>query len=99
MRHTDGLMANHLWDHPTNVFRAAWRRWPNPIEATVGMRAPFNNLPRLPFQLGDCLVRLCWFVARLPARLVASRLADRGGDNHDIPAKLPLESSTYHGHF
>lgn len=32
-------------------------RWPNPIEATVRWRAPFNGLPRLPFQIVDAAVR------------------------------------------
>jgi hypothetical protein len=67
-RHIDGFMADHLLSHPVEVLQAARRRWPNPIEATTRLRGPFNNLPRLPFQLADCLLRLCWFVARLSIR-------------------------------
>jgi Uncharacterised nucleotidyltransferase len=38
------------------------RHWPNAIEGTVGVRGPFNNWPRLPFQLGACLVRTVQFL-------------------------------------
>ncbi|HEX8847465.1 MAG TPA: nucleotidyltransferase family protein [Pyrinomonadaceae bacterium] len=44
-------------------------RWPNPIEATVGMGGPFNGLPRLPFQIGNCLARTVKFAGRLPKAL------------------------------
>ena len=33
------------------------------------LRGPFNNVPRLPLQLADCLVRLGWFLLRLPRDL------------------------------
>ncbi len=33
------------------------RKWPNPIEATMALRAGFTNVPRFPIQLIDCLVR------------------------------------------
>lgn len=39
------------------VVGAARRRWPNAIEATVSVGAPFNGLPRFPFQLADVLRR------------------------------------------
>jgi hypothetical protein len=42
---------------PKAILDAARRRWPNPIEATVSVGAPFNALPRLPFQLADVLRR------------------------------------------
>jgi hypothetical protein len=32
-------------------------RWPNPIEATIGVGGPINGMPRLPFQLAECLSR------------------------------------------
>ena len=44
---------------------AARRRWPNAIEATVSVGAPFNGVPRLPIQLAD--------VVRRVARLVVAR--------------------------
>jgi len=58
--------------------RAAWRapaqalklkslssHWPNPIEATIGVSGPFNEMPRLPFQLGNCALRTIEFLWRL----------------------------------
>jgi hypothetical protein len=41
-------------------------RWPNAIEATTTMSAPFNNLPRLPFQISNSLFRLGSFLTQLP---------------------------------
>ena len=40
-------------------------RWPNPIEATTTMNAPFNDFPRLPFQIGNSLLRLGTFLTQL----------------------------------
>lgn len=37
------------------------QRWPNGVEATVGMRGPFNGWPRLPFQLAECARRASRF--------------------------------------
>ena len=42
---------------PARLLAAAGRRWPNPIEATVGVGAPFNGVPRLPFQIADVVRR------------------------------------------
>jgi hypothetical protein len=41
-------------------------RWPNPIEATTTMSGPFNNLPRLPFQISNSLFRFGAFLTQLP---------------------------------
>ena len=54
---------------PAGVLAALRARWPNGIEATVGMRGPFNRLPRLPFQLAECLSRTARFTASLPRAL------------------------------
>jgi hypothetical protein len=61
-------MVRHL-HHPAEFLKALYNRWPNPIEATVSVRGPFNALPRLPFQLGNCLARTVKFTARLPKML------------------------------
>ena len=45
-------------------------RWPNPIQATISVGGPLNDLPRLPFQIGDQLVRLTKLVARSGGRRV-----------------------------
>jgi len=50
----------------TAVAQALRQRWPNPIEATVTLRRPFDTRLRLPLQLGSSLVRL----ARLTGQLL-----------------------------
>ena len=55
--------------HPAGVLRGLRHRWPNPIEATVTVRGPFNNLPRLPFQLANYLERSAKFTVQLPKLL------------------------------
>lgn len=37
-------------------------RWPNQVEATIGVGAPFNEIPRLPFQLAQCFLRVTKYV-------------------------------------
>lgn len=58
-------MAAYL-THPAGALKALQERWPNAVEATVGTRGPFNNWPRLPFQLGECVLRTAIFVRQLP---------------------------------
>jgi len=58
-------MARYL-RNPTGLLGDIRRRWPNPIEATVYVRGPFNELPRLPFQIWECVGRGVDFIARLP---------------------------------
>jgi hypothetical protein len=67
-RYTDRRMADYL-RYPAGVVQALRRRWPNPIEATFSTRGPFNDLPRLPFQLGDVVERLAKFIVALPQEL------------------------------
>jgi hypothetical protein len=67
-RYTDQPMAAYL-RHPGGALQALRRRWPNPIEATVSTRGPFNDLPRLPFQVGDVVLRLAKFILALPRSL------------------------------
>ena len=50
---------------PGRLLPALRARWPNAVEATVGRRGPFNELPRLPYQIGECLTRALRF-ARAP---------------------------------
>jgi hypothetical protein len=64
-------MSDYLL-RPTGLLRALRVRWPNPIEATVGVGGPFNELPRLPFQIGECLSRAARFAWGLP-RLLRAR--------------------------
>jgi hypothetical protein len=76
-RYTDQRMATYL-RNPAGVLPALRSRWPNPIEATVSLHGPFNDLPRLPFQLGDWLVRLARFVMDLPRSLLETRCRPLG---------------------
>lgn len=59
------LMAAFL-RNPAGVVAALRERWPNAIEATVGTKGPFNNWPRLPFQLGECILRTTAFARQMP---------------------------------
>lgn len=49
-----------------NLIAGLGHRWPNAIEATVSMNGPFNDLPRLPFQIGNALLRIGVFLSHLP---------------------------------
>lgn len=42
---------------PGLLFEALRQRWPNPILATISVNGRFNGIPRLPYQLGNCLTR------------------------------------------
>jgi len=48
------------------ILKALALRWPNAIQATVGLGGPFNDVPRLPFQLGECVLRTLAFARRAP---------------------------------
>ena len=50
--------------HPRGLIKALRTRWPDPIEASIRLKAPFNEMPRLPFQLGNALLRLGRFLTR-----------------------------------
>jgi hypothetical protein len=47
------------------LLEALRTRWPNAIQATVSVHGAFNEWPRWPFQIGDCLRRTGVFVAQL----------------------------------
>jgi hypothetical protein len=47
-------VASH-WRHPMQIFREACDRWDMPIAATEALGGSFNEVPRLPFQLGLAL--------------------------------------------
>jgi hypothetical protein len=58
----------NLWRHPAYALRPRNLRthWPNAIEGTIGVNGPFNEMPRLPFQLGNCAVRALDYLRHLP---------------------------------
>jgi hypothetical protein len=47
---------------PWRMVRALGQRWPNPVEATVGVGGAFDARPRLPYQLAECAARTLRFV-------------------------------------
>src|SRR6185503_14712108 len=55
--------------HPSGLLSDLRHRWPNAIEATVYTGGPFNELPRWPFQIGECVARTAKFFASLPRAL------------------------------
>src|SRR5712691_6915261 len=70
-RHSTPMM--NLWRNPAYALRPTNLRthWPNAIEGTIGVSGPFNEMPRLPFQLGNCAVRALDFLRHLPSMLRA----------------------------
>jgi len=50
--------------HPAALPRALRARWPDPIQATIRMGGPFNELPRFLFQLAEYLSHTAGFLAR-----------------------------------
>jgi hypothetical protein len=47
-----------LLRHPAGLWDGLRQRWPNPIIATISVNGEFNNLPRLPYQMANCLSRI-----------------------------------------
>ena len=50
--------------NPTGLLKALRKRWPDPIEATIRLRGPMNEMPRLPYQIGNALLRITRFLTR-----------------------------------
>jgi hypothetical protein len=59
----------HLLRHPLGLPQGLRQRWPNPIIATISVNGKFNNLPRLPYQLANCLARIARLVLGSPGKL------------------------------
>jgi hypothetical protein len=49
------------------------RRWPNPIIATISTHGNFNNFPRLPYQIGNWVLRAAQFLSYLPSKQQSQR--------------------------
>jgi hypothetical protein len=60
--HGARVPMSRLRGDPRMFAKELWRRWPNAIEATVGMGGRFNAWPRLPYQLAECARRSAIFV-------------------------------------
>jgi hypothetical protein len=65
------MRANPLRDFQRNwheIPRALRLRWPNPIQATIGMNSGFNSYPRFPLQLAESTKRALAFFGTLSRR-------------------------------
>lgn len=75
--HSPGQIAAYL-RRPLMLLRGLIEElphhWPNPIESTAALRGSFNNMPRLPFQVGHLFSR----VASLVPDLIRGPLHHRG---------------------
>jgi hypothetical protein len=72
MKHS-APMGVHLRSHPLGILKGLRERWPNPILATISVNGQFNDLPRLPYQVGNCALRMTQFLMDLPNRLRPGR--------------------------
>ena len=65
--------------HPAHLLKSLRLRWPNPIQATARVGGPFNELPRLPFQLWECVLRTAHFITQVPTLVRQGSLRPVGG--------------------
>lgn len=66
-RHGSPMSAS--LSHPIRTLKGLRHHWPSPVEATVTLGGSFNEMPRLPFQIGNCLSRTALLLAHLPRML------------------------------
>jgi hypothetical protein len=66
-------MAYYL-RRPAGALAALRTRWPSAVEASIGRGAAFDERPRLPIQLAECVSRTLGFARRAPALLRAARI-------------------------
>jgi hypothetical protein len=59
----------HLLRHPAGLVDGLRQRWPNPIIATISVNGEFNNLPRWPYQMANCVSRLGQLLLNTPPEL------------------------------
>jgi hypothetical protein len=57
-------LADQLFE-PRQLVRSLFTRWPNALEATAGVGAPFDDSPRWPYQAAFAAVRAFRFVRHL----------------------------------
>ena len=75
----DSPSMAYSFRHPAQLLRALRLRWPNPIQATVRVGGPFNELPRLPFQLWESVLRTAHFLTQVPTLIRQRSLRPVGG--------------------
>jgi len=52
-----------IWRRRSGLIDGLRQRWPNPIMATISVHGRLNHLPRLPYQLANCIARALRFLA------------------------------------
>jgi len=57
------IPMRNLIRQPSQLLEGLRQRWPDPILATISVNGEFNNLPRFPYQLANCVSRLTRFFA------------------------------------
>ena len=57
------IPMRNLIRQPSLLLEGLRQRWPDPILATISVNGEFNNLPRFPYQLANCVSRLTRFFA------------------------------------
>ena len=67
MRHPIAMVD--LLRQPAGLLDGLRQRWPNAIIATVSVNGEFNNLPRLPYQMANCIYRVGRFIVHRPSEL------------------------------
>lgn len=60
------MPMSRAFRRPGTLIEALRQRWPNPILATISVNGEFNTLPRLPYQLGNYLMRAGRFLVDAP---------------------------------
>lgn len=58
-----------LLRHPAGLLEGLRQRWPNPIIATISVNGEFNNLPRFPYQMANCISRIGRLLSKRPSEL------------------------------
>lgn len=53
-----------IWSLVARAPETLGRYWPSPVAATIHLRGPFNNFPRMPIQVVDASTRLIRFCLR-----------------------------------
>jgi hypothetical protein len=50
-------LMRHNLRSPRALFGGIRQRWPDPVTATFNLRGQFDDFPRLPYQVGDFLLK------------------------------------------
>lgn len=74
-----GPVLNEVLAHPRGIVRTFRRRWPDPITATLRIRVPFNNVPRLPIQGGAFAFQMVDYATHRLVRQMQERRAKATG--------------------